>query len=114
MTFASSSTLTSHTPTWESHRIVQRDLVRTRDGPPGSEPRRSRLRQILDEQPQARARLGRAIAVLLGTTLVALAALGALVIWHLIRRGRLIRERLNAPRKVWLPETPADEDDRPS
>jgi hypothetical protein len=93
---------------------VQDDIASTKEGSPGSEPRRSRLRQILDEQPQARPRVGRAVAVLLGTSLVALAALGALVIWHLIRRGRLIRERLNPPREIWLPEIPADEADRPS
>ena len=70
---------------------MQGNLVSTKEGSPGSEPRRSRLRQILDEQPQARSRLGHAVAVLLGTSLVALAAIGALVIWHLVRRGRLIR-----------------------
>ncbi|MGO9470199.1 MAG: hypothetical protein ACLQIB_25155 [Isosphaeraceae bacterium] len=93
---------------------MQGDLVSSKEGAPGTEPRRSRLRQILDEQPQARARVGRAVAVLLGTSLVALAAIGALVIWHLIRRGRLIRERLNPPRKVSLLEIPADDDDPPS
>jgi hypothetical protein len=93
---------------------VQSDLVSTKEGSPASEPRRSRLRRILDEQPQARSRIGRAVAILLGTSLVALAAIGALVIWHLIRRGRLIRERLKPPRKVSLPEIPADLDDRPS
>jgi hypothetical protein len=58
--------------------------------------------------------LGRAVAVLLGTGLVALAALGALLIWHVVRRGRLIRERLHAPRLVRLPELPAHEGDPPS
>jgi hypothetical protein len=84
--------------------------VTTKDGSPAGEPRPSRLRQILEEQPQARSRLGRAVAILLGTTLVAVAAVGALVIWHLIRRGRLIKQRLNPPRQVWLPEIPAQED----
>ena len=93
---------------------MQRDLVSTKAGPPGSEPRRSRLRRILDEHPQARTRLGHAVAVLLGTTLVAVAAIGALAIWHLIRRGRLIRERLNPPRNVWLTEMPPHQDDQPS
>ncbi len=102
------------TPISEIYRIMRGDLVSTREGHPGTEPRRSRLRQILDEQPQARTRIGRAVAILLGTTLVALAAIGALVIWHLIRRARLIRERLNPPRKIWVPEIPADEADRPS
>jgi hypothetical protein len=93
---------------------LQGDPASSKVGSSASEPRRSRLRQILDEHPQARSRLGRAIAVLLGTSLVSIAAIGALVIWHLIRRGRLIRDRLNPPRRVWLPEIPADEDGRPS
>lgn len=80
-----------------------------RGGPP-----RSRLRRILDERPEARPRLGRAVAGLLGTGLVALAALGALLLWHVRRRGRLIRERLNSPRIVQLPEIPGREVDRPS
>ena len=79
-----------------------------------AEPPRSRLRRLLDERPEARPRIGRAIAVLLGTGLVALAALGALLIWHMVRRGRLIRERLSAPRVVRLPEFPTPEIDQPS
>jgi hypothetical protein len=78
------------------------------------EPRRSRLRRLLDERPEVRPRLGRAVAALLGTGLVAFAALGALLIWHIVRRGRLIRERLSPPRIVRLPELPAQEIDRPS
>ena len=39
------------------------------DKPPARrEPPRSRLRRILDERPEARPRLGRAVAVLLGTS----------------------------------------------
>ena len=74
-----------------------------------TEPRPSRLRQILQQRPEARSRLGRAVASLLGTTLVALAAIGALVIWHLVRRGRLIREQLGSPRIVRIPEYPGRE-----
>ena len=51
---------------------------------------------------------------LLGTGLVAFAAFGALLIWHIVRRGRLIRERLSAPRVVRLPEFPTQEIDQPS
>jgi hypothetical protein len=79
------------------------------DQPPARDQPRTRLRRILDERPEARPRLGRAIASLLGTGLVALAALGGLVIWHLVRRGRLIRERLEPPRPVQLPELPGHE-----
>jgi hypothetical protein len=75
---------------------------------------RSRLRRLLDERPEARPRIGRAVAVLLGTGLVAFAAFGALLIWHVVRRGRLIRERLSAPRVVRLPEFPVHKIDQPS
>jgi hypothetical protein len=79
--------------------------------PTRGEPRPSRLRRLLQERPEARTRLGRAVAALLGTALVALAAIGALVIWHLVRRGRLIRDRLGPPRVVRLPELPEPEED---
>jgi len=35
---------------------------------------------------------------------VGFAAMGILIIWHLVRRGRLIREGLAPPRVVPLPE----------
>jgi hypothetical protein len=81
------------------------------------EPRRSWLSRIIGQGPEARKRLGQAVASLLGTALVALAAIGGLLIWHLVRRGRLIRERQAPPRIVHLPNLPAntgglhDEDD---
>ena len=59
--------------------------------------RRSQLSRILEERPEARSRLGRAVAALLGTFLVAVAVFGGLLIWHILRRGRLIRERLMRP-----------------
>jgi hypothetical protein len=75
---------------------------------------RSRLRRLLEERPESRPRVARAVATLLGTGLVAFAAFGALLIWHMVRRGRLIRERLSAPRVVRLPEFPTPESDQPS
>jgi hypothetical protein len=66
------------------------------------EPKRSRLRRLLEEHPRERRRIGRAVASLLGTALVGLAAVGALLIWHLVRRGRLIRAGLGPPRAVSL------------
>ncbi len=68
------------------------------------EPRRNWLRRIIGQGPEARRQLGEAVAALLGTALVALAAIGALLIWHLLRRGRIIRERLEPPKVVRLPE----------
>lgn len=67
------------------------------------EPRRSHLRQLL-ERPGARRPLGRAIASLLGATVVSIGVIGVLVIWHLIRRGRVIRQQLGPPRDVGLPD----------
>lgn len=80
--------------------------------PDGGERGRSPLRRILDENPEARPRVGKAIAALLGTGLVTLAALGGLLIWHIMRRGRLIRESLNSPRVVRPLEPPGEEVDR--
>lgn len=88
----------------DEERSSPREALGTRN-----EPRPSRLRQILEQRPEARPRLGRAVAVLLGTALVGLAAIGALVIWHLVRRGRLIRERLSPPRVVRIPDLPGRE-----
>ena len=57
-----------------------------------------------DLTPHDRVRIGRAASALLAVGLAAIAAIGSLAIWHLIRRGRLIRERLAPPRIVRLPE----------
>jgi hypothetical protein len=64
---------------------------------PNPEPKRSRLRQLL-ERPEARKRVSRAVASLLGVGILSIGVLGALVIWHLVRRGRLIQESLRPPR----------------
>jgi hypothetical protein len=78
-------------------------------------PRRRPLREILRADPAARRRIGEAYAELLAASLVGLAGLSALLIWHLARRGRRLREQLGPPRKVrWpeeaLPSTDADTD----
>ena len=54
--------------------------------------------------------ISRAVVSLLGVSVFAIGAIGALVVWHLVRRGRLIREGLSPPRAVRLPGT---EDDDP-
>ena len=76
------------------------------------QPGRSQLSRILNERPEARSRLGRAVAALLGTFLVAVAVFGGLLIWHILRRGRLIRERLGDPRIVHLPDPAGREVDQ--
>jgi len=70
----------------------------------GAQTRRSQLSRMLEERPESRSRLGRAVAALLGTFLISVAVFAGLLIWHIMRRGRLIRERLNSPRNVRLPE----------
>ncbi len=67
-------------------------------------PRRTPLRRILDESPQSRRRLSRAIVALSSAALVALAAIGVLLAWHIRRRARLVRERLGPPRIVRWPD----------
>lgn len=75
------------------------------------EPRRSQLRRILDETPRARRRIGRAVVSLGMTTLAAIVILGLLLIWHLIRRARLIRERLDSPKETRLVDPRANPTD---
>lgn len=82
---------------------------------PGAEPSKTRLGRILAERPEARPRIARAVGGLLAVTLVTVAAVGVLLIWHLRRRARLIRERL-APRcdvtlaDLELPDLDSDAD----
>jgi len=64
---------------------------------PDPEPKRSQLRRLL-QQPAARGRVSRAVSSLLAASVVSIAVLGALLIWHLVRRGRMIRQSL-APRR---------------
>jgi hypothetical protein len=71
------------------------------------EPRRNWLSRIIGQGPSARKRMAEAVASLLGTALVALAAIGGLLIWHLVRRGRIIRDRLEPPKVVRMPDLPA-------
>jgi hypothetical protein len=59
-------------------------------------------------KPEERVRIGRAVVGLLEWGLVATALLGLLALWHLVRRGRVLRANLTQPRSVSLPE-----DDRP-
>lgn len=52
-----------------------------------------------------RRRAGRAAAATwMGLTLAAIVGLGGMVLWHLVRRGRLIRDRLGPPRDARLPD----------
>lgn len=56
-----------------------------------------------------RRRVQRAVAAWAALTLGGLVVLAALVLWHLVRRGRLLRDRLGPARVVRWP----DLDDRP-
>jgi hypothetical protein len=60
---------------------------------PQPEPKKSQLSRLLGE-PKARARVSRAVASLLAASLASIAVLGALLIWHLVRRGRMIRDNM--------------------
>jgi hypothetical protein len=79
---------------------------------PEPEPKRSRLRQLL-ERPDARPRVSRAVASLLAASIVSIAVLGVLLIWHLVRRGRLIRQGLHPPRPVHWPALDPGEPNAP-
>jgi hypothetical protein len=67
---------------------------------PEGEPLRSRLGRILAERPDARPRLKSAVGSLIAASLVAISAIGILLIWHLRRRARILRDRLGPPRRV--------------
>lgn len=90
------------------------------DDQPAPEPTRT-LREVIATNPEARERVGRAYAELLAAVLVAVAGFSLLLLWHLARRGRRIRERLGPPRPTRWPdggeaiETDAESDhsDRP-
>jgi hypothetical protein len=57
-----------------------------------------------DLKPEERVRIGRAAVTLLGWGLFASAVLGLLALWHLVRRGRVLRANLATPKVVSLPE----------
>jgi hypothetical protein len=78
-----------------------------RDGAPRKKDRRPLLERP-ELKPEERARIGREVVGLLGWGLVSSALLGLLALWHLVRRGRVLRANLTQPRSVSLPE-----DDRP-
>ncbi len=64
-------------------------------------------RPLLDRpelKPEERIRIGRAAVVLLGWGLVASALLGLLALWHLVRRGRILRQGQPPPKPAPLPE----------
>ena len=59
---------------------------------------------LLSVYHEDRKRIGRVVASLLGWGLFATAMLGFLAIWHLVRRGRLLRANQPPPKSVSLPE----------
>jgi len=61
------------------------------------EPPPSRLRQLL-QRPDARQRVSEAVVALLRVGVISIGVIGALTIWHLLRRGRLIRDSQPPPR----------------
>jgi hypothetical protein len=76
---------------------------------PEREPERSQLSRLL-KQPAARGRVRSAVVSLLAASVASIAVVGALAIWHLVRRGRMIRQRLAPPRPVrWPPLEPETE-----
>jgi hypothetical protein len=50
-----------------------------------------------------RRQVGHALRLWIGLTLGGVVVLAGLVIWHLVRRGRRMRERLGPPREVLWP-----------
>ncbi|RUL87138.1 hypothetical protein [Tautonia sociabilis] len=67
-------------------------------------------RGAIARNPDARRRVGTAYAELLAVILASVLGIGGLLLWHLSRRGRLIRDRLGNPRPVRWPEQDDDRD----
>ena len=67
-----------------------------------------------DLKPAERARIGKVVAGLLAWGLVASAALGLLALWHLVRRGRILRANLARPKAVSLPDPEPPQPSPPS
>ncbi len=65
---------------------------------PGRDPRP--LLERPDLKPEDRRRIGRALVPLLGWGLAATVVLGLLTLWHLIRRGRVLRANLPVPKII--------------
>jgi hypothetical protein len=85
------------------------------DDRPGEEKKDRRpLLERPDLKPEERVRIGRAVATLLGWGLFASAILGVLALWHLVRRGRILRANLSPPRPVSLPDLEENPGNRPS
>jgi hypothetical protein len=59
--------------------------------------------------PEARRRVRRLAATWGTLALGSIVTLVVLIVWHLIRRGRLIRQGLGPPRVVRLPDLGADD-----
>jgi hypothetical protein len=76
------------------------------DNPPAKRPPVDRrpLLERPDLKPEERVRIGRAVASLLGWGLFATAVLGFLALWHLVRRGRMLRANQPPPKSVSFPE----------
>ena len=72
--------------------------------------------------PKQRQQVGMATALWMSLAIGGIAVLGTLAAWHLSRRGRLIRERLDPPKPIRWPEfdapaadpAPAPKADAPS
>jgi len=60
--------------------------------------------------PSNRREAAKAVKLWAGVTLSSVSILGALTIWHLVRRGRVLRESLGPPKVVKLPEIVTDEE----
>jgi hypothetical protein len=81
---------------------------------PETKPGATPLLERDDLKPEERARVGRAAAILLGWGLVASTVLALLALWHLIRRGRVLRANLAPPKTISLPEIEAKPGPPPS
>jgi heme exporter protein D len=65
------------------------------------------------EESIGRRKAAKAVKLWAAVTLSLVSILGALTIWHLVRRGRVLRDQLGPARDVRLPELPVPDESPP-
>jgi hypothetical protein len=69
------------------------------------DPRAATPRRV---DPEARRRIAEAAQIWVITCLSGVVVITALALWHLVRRGRMLRDQLRPPRDTRLPEIDSD------
>lgn len=82
--------------------------------PTEATPRPRAPRPLVQRSPEERRQIVDALRLWVGITLVGIIGLASLVVWHVVRRGRILREGLGPPRVVDWPVDRPDPDGPPT